>query len=143
MFLREQKHLCSVCWKMPECFEKGIAEKTACDHFEPISLDDLVGRDESMNQSLAGKCPKCRSANIHDCDSPLEAGVEDPTIGYCVDCETYWCLECGRILDTNELKSECQHWMICNQCPNYEESGCKYTGNLAECPSIRAFLDKK
>jgi len=64
-------------------------------------------------------CPECGSENYHDCENnPL---LEDHTIGHCLDCGIYFCLECGYVFQAVEEGIECPHWEICADCS--EEHG--------------------
>lgn len=101
----ESTTLCGTCRKELECFQKGICELETCNQYEPLPPDELLERDS---------CPECGSKNIHDCkNSPL---LEDDTIGQCLDCGIYWCLECGYVFESVEEGMECPHWEICADC---------------------------
>jgi len=107
--------LCDTCRIMPACFQKGIFEREVCDQYEPLSLEELAERDEFQRVVMVGACPMCGSENTSDCDNPLEP-IRDPTVAYCLDCETYWCLECGYVFEKAEKGMKCPHWGICAQC---------------------------
>ena len=111
----EPTNLCESCRKMPECFQKGIFERQTCDEYEPLSLDELAERDEFERAVMVGPCPRCGSENTSDCDNPLEL-IRDPTVACCLDCGTYWCLECGYVFEKMEKGMECPHWEICGRC---------------------------
>lgn len=65
---------------------------------------------------MVGAYPKCGSENTYDCDNPLELIITDSTVGYCLDCETYWCLVCGYEFQTVGKGVCCPHWDICDRC---------------------------
>lgn len=111
----ESTNLCETCRKKLECFQEGIFERKACDRYDSLSLDELIERDEFVQAVMVGACPKCGSENTTDCDNPLEL-VKDPTIAYCLDCGTYWCLECGYVFKAAEKGMRCPHWGICAEC---------------------------
>lgn len=111
----ESTNLCETCRKKLECFQEGIFERKACDRCDSLPLDELIERDEFVQAVMVGACPKCGSENTTDCDNPLEL-VKDPTIAYCLDCGTYWCLECGYVFKAAEKGMRCPHWGICAEC---------------------------
>lgn len=112
----EAANLCETCRKLPQCFLRGISEQETCNDYTPLSLDELAQRDEFVEAVTVGRCPQCESASTYDCDSPLELIIKDSTVGYCLDCETYWCLECGYIFGAVRKWMECPHWQICAEC---------------------------
>ncbi|MBA7636432.1 hypothetical protein ES703_44051 [subsurface metagenome] len=134
----EPTNLCETCRKMPECFQKGIFKREACDEYEPLSLGELVERDKFVRAVMVGACPRCGSDNTSDCDNPLEL-VNDPTIAYCLDCGTYWCLECGHVFDLLEKGMQCPHWKICAECS--DEHGYLGEGEFIEriCPTCEHY----
>jgi hypothetical protein len=101
----EPTNLCTTCENMPECLEVGILERETCNDYEPRSLDDLVEADKFVNEVMAGSCPRCGSENTNDCE--VDSLVEDNTVGYCLNCATYWCLECGHIFKGAKKGMEC------------------------------------
>lgn len=110
----EPTNLCETCKKQPECFEKGIFARESCTEYEPLPLDQLLERDEFVRGIMVGSCPKCGSEDTYDCENnPL---LEDNTVGHCLDCETYWCLECGYVFETVGKGMQCPHWGICAEC---------------------------
>ena len=56
---------------------------------------------------MARACPKCDGTSTR---------VEDSTIGHCLDCAAYWCLQCGYIFGTVVTEIQCPHLRICTQC---------------------------
>jgi hypothetical protein len=113
----EKNNLCETCWKEPECFlKKGIFERQTCSEYEPMPLDDLLERDEFVRDIMVGACPNCGSENVCDCESYPLLELDDSTVGHCLDCETYWCLECGYVFERIEKGIECPHWAICAEC---------------------------
>lgn len=110
----EPTNLCQTCQKQSGCFKKGIFEREACDEYKPWPLKDLLERDKFVRGVMVGACPRCGSENTYDCENnPL---LEDNTVGHCLDCETYWCLECGYVFKAMEKGATCPHWDICGSC---------------------------
>lgn len=99
---------------MLQCWEKGILERETCSEYEELPLGALLERDEFVRGVMVGTCPRCGSGDTYDCDkNPL---LEDETIGHCLDCEAYWCLECGYLFETVKQEMECPHLGICAEC---------------------------
>ena len=115
----EPTNLCETCKKELQCFSKGIFERETCSEYGPLPLDELLERDEFVQAVMVGACPKCGSENAYDCENnPL---LHDNTVGHCLDCETYWCLDCGYVFEEIQKGMECPHWKICGECA--EEHG--------------------
>ena len=110
----EPTNLCESCRKELECFQIGIFERENCDDYETMSLDELLERDEFIRAIMVGVCPKCGGEDTYDCEN--NSLLEDNTIGHCLECETYWCLECGYVFESLEEGMKCPHWNICEQC---------------------------
>ena len=135
----EPINLCMTCRKMRECRAKGIFERDTCSEYEPFSLSELLERDRFVQALMVGPCPQCGSEDAYDCENnPL---LEDVTVGHCLDCETYWCLECGYVFDKVEKGTQCPHWGICDQC--YKEHGYLDVGDFVEkiCPTCEHYED--
>jgi len=110
----EPTNLCETCQKELECFQKRIFERETCAEYEPLPLEDLLERDRLVRAVMVGACPRCGGDNTYDCENnPL---LEDVSVGHCLDCETYWCLECGYVFRTMKSGMQCRHWEICTQC---------------------------
>lgn len=109
-------NLCETCRKATECSQKGISARAVCEQYDPSPLDLLHLRDKFVEAVMVGACPRCGSKNTYDCDNPLELVIADSTIGYCLDCESYWCLECGYVFRTIEKGTQCPHWRMCAEC---------------------------
>jgi len=93
-----------------------MSERETCSEYAPMPLDDLLELDEFTRDVMVGACPKCGSENTCDCaDYPL-APEDNPFVGHCSDCGTYWCLECGYVFETVEKGIYCPHRRICVQC---------------------------
>lgn len=115
----EPTNLCMTCKKMPDCLAKGDFGRETCSEYESHSISELLERDRFVRAFTVGACPVCGGHNTYDCENnPL---LEDDLVGHCLDCETYWCLECGHIFESVEKEMECPHWPVCEQC--YEEHG--------------------
>jgi hypothetical protein len=111
----ESTTLCGTCQKELECFQKGIYGRKICVQYEPLPTDELLERDSFvLVAAMVKACPECGSENTHDYKTnPL---LEDNTIGHCLDCGIYWCLECGYVFESVEEGMECPHWEICADC---------------------------
>lgn len=112
----ELTNLCVTCRKQFDCNPKGIFGRETCDEYEPRQLEDWLEWDKAVRADMVGACPICFSEkNTYDCENnPL---LEDISVGHCLDCETYWCLDCGYIFEVVEKGITCPHWDICNRCP--------------------------
>jgi len=112
----EPTNLCETCRKELECFQAGVFEREICDQYEALPLDELLERDKFVRAIMVGPCPECGGESTYDCgNSPL---LEDSTVGHCLDCETYWCLECGYVFESVKKEMQCPHWELCAQCSN-------------------------
>jgi hypothetical protein len=110
----ESTTLCGTCQKELNCFQKGIFGRKICVQYEPLPTVELLECDSFVGLAMVKACPECGSENYHDCEnSPL---LEDYTIGHCLDCGIYWCLECGYVFESVEEGMECPHWEICADC---------------------------
>lgn len=130
-------NLCETCQKQFDCFKKGIFERETCDEYEPRQLEGLLEQDKFVRGVMVGTCPRCGSENTYDCENnPL---LEDITVGHCLDCGTYWCLECGYIFKVVEKETACPHWDICDRCS--KEHGYLDLGTFIEmiCPTCELY----
>lgn len=110
----EDVNLCETCKTAPGCLMEGIFGRQVCEEYDPLSLIELLERDQFVRSIMVGPCPKCGSDNTYDCEcNPL---LEDNTVGHCLDCDTYWCLERRHLLKVVERRSCCPHWEICAEC---------------------------
>jgi len=110
----ESTTLCAFCKWGLECSQKGISGREICIQFAQLPTVKIVEHDSSMEATMVKVCPECSSENCHDCEAnPL---LEDYTIGHCLDCGTYWCLECGYLFESVKEGMECPHWEICIEC---------------------------
>ena len=103
--------LCDKCRKFAECFLEGVGERDNCEYFDPLSFDEIVERERFISAVMVGSCQACGSDNTVDCDG--DPSIDDPTVGHCLDCNTYWCIECGKIL---KEPFKCGHWDVCEAC---------------------------
>ena len=110
----EPTNLCESCKKQVACYNQGIYEQKTCIEYEELSIGDLLNRDRFVQDVMAGACPNCGGENTYDCENNLL--LEDNTVAHCLDCETYWCLECGYKIETIEKWTKCPHWDICSHC---------------------------
>ncbi|MFP4642309.1 MAG: hypothetical protein ACLFPU_09080 [Dehalococcoidia bacterium] len=124
----ERTNLCETCRKELECFQQGIFERESCEGYDPLPMNELLERDKFLRAVMVGPCPKCDSNNTYDCANNPQ--LEDELIGHCLDCETYWCIECGYIFEKAGRPKECPHWQICEQCS--QEHGYLDVGEFVE-----------
>ena len=67
--------------------------------------------EQFLAEIMTGNCPRCASNQIKDCRKV--EGINDISVGLCMQCGVIWCLECGRSLVGNV---HCNHWCICLLC---------------------------
>ena len=67
--------------------------------------------EQFLAEVMAQNCPRCNRNQIKDCRKV--EGINDITVGLCMQCGHLWCLECGGALLGD---STCGHWRICLQC---------------------------
>lgn len=91
---------------------------------------DAGSADEFANSIFLGDCPKCGSKKVENCDEVK--GIENVTVGHCLDCGLFWCSECGYHLKKGE--KECPHWKVCGKCP--DEDDCPYIVDATECEKV-------
>jgi hypothetical protein len=65
---------------------------------------------------MVGTCPRCGSQNTHDCfydeeeqhpefgECPLIKVIDDPIVGHCEECDSVFCIECTKVIDTGSEK---------------------------------------
>lgn len=104
------------------------------------SLMNLIKKsgstDEFIRQILVGDCPVCGSSKTTDCS---ELSTIDPTVGVCLQCYTFWCLECGIIFI--EGQTICEHWQICMKCNECAEEKCETSAD--DCMIIEKWIKQK
>ena len=83
---------------------------------------------------MIGDCPKCKSTATRDCDE-IE-GIQDCTIGLCMDCGHLFCSECRQDLSQN---LNCKHWEICETCIEADENLLRKTGP-EKCKKLKSEL---
>ena len=103
--------LCENCRNFVECFFKGVSDKDKCADFDPLTLEEILERDRFVSRIMVGPCPKCGGENTVDCDG--DPSISDPTVGHCLECDAYWCIECKKTLKD---PFKCGHWAICEAC---------------------------
>ncbi len=89
--------------------------------------------EEFLRSTMVGDCPICGSRNT--CDGE-ESALAHVTVGTCLDCDTFWCLDCGEVLKAGQ--EICDHWQICNNCNESPAYGCEIS--ILECPSVQAWI---
>lgn len=117
--MHPERTLCETCKSEDECFMRGIFEKTACENYDPFSMDELEDRDRFVNAILIGDCPECSSNETHSCEN--DPFIDNITIGGCAGCGAYWCSECGLIFEKGKTPVICPHVRFCDKC--MKESG--------------------
>ncbi|MDD5222703.1 MAG: hypothetical protein PHE84_01820 [bacterium] len=85
------------------------------DDEERVILEQHLNAADNLEEFLAlamvGPCPRCGSTRVADGeDAP---GIEDITIGMCLDCDYLWCLDCG---EQSQPGVECPHHGVCAAC---------------------------
>ena len=106
--------LCSTCRKEPDCLMERVFDQQTCSEYQELSMGELLERDRFVRALMVGSCPRCGGENTYDCENnPI---FKDVTVGHCLDCETYWCLECGHLFYEVEIGSQCPHWAVCHEC---------------------------
>lgn len=85
-----------------------------------VALRQYETADDFVAAMMIGQCPKCGSESVRDCEGIQ--GLDDTTVGMCLDCGQRWCLECGALL-TNQ-NDACPHWTVCEECPTRQQNGC-------------------
>ncbi len=98
---------------------RGILEGLPQDVIEYVRMvaEKSQSKEDFLRMIFVGDCPKCNSRNSVQCDEVI--GIDNPTLGLCVDCGFVWCLECGAQLDPDhwpEKEIRCGHWEICDAC---------------------------
>jgi len=83
-----------------------------------VDESSAVTEEQFIAEIMIGECPKCGSKNTKDCEE-IE-GIEDLTVGLCMNCGFLWCSECGRPLVHG---TSCKHWEICDECEEADEMG--------------------
>ena len=110
-------NLCETCTKMAYCLLMGVMpERGTCSEYEPVPLDDLLKGDALIRDIMVGACPRCGGENTCDCEAYPLAPEQDCTLGYCSNCQTYWCLECGHVFEIARKGMQCPHWALCAEC---------------------------
>lgn len=110
----ESTTLCKTCQVEQSCVRRGIFGRQICMQYEPLPTVEIREDNELMEAVMAKACPECGSENYRDSeDNPL---LEDDTIGHCLDCGIYWCLDCGYVFESVEEGMKCPHWEICADC---------------------------
>jgi len=84
--------------------------------------------EQFLAQVMTGVCPGCGRNQIKDCRQVQ--GIDDITIGLCMQCGFIWCLECGRSLIGDV---HCDHWDVCIKCDEVDDCDI----DLKECEKLR------
>ncbi|MBL7077752.1 MAG: hypothetical protein ISS31_09795 [Kiritimatiellae bacterium] len=88
---------------------------------------------------MMGKCPKCGSASVRDCEGVM--GLDDATVGMCLDCGQRWCFECGTVFEAGQ--NVCGHWAVCDACGLRGSDGGQFCGYVSgDCPTIAAWRNE-
>jgi hypothetical protein len=94
-----------------------------------------VTDEQFIAEIMIGQCSRCGSKNTKDCEE-IE-GIEDSTVGLCMNCGHLWCSQCGRPMKGN---ASCRHWDICDECEESNEMGLCESDPM-ECERLRRALD--
>jgi hypothetical protein len=92
-----------------------------------IELTSAKNDEQFLAEVMTGNCPRCGSNQIKDCRKV--EGINDITVGLCMQCGLLWCLECGKLLVDN---IHCNHWDICMKCDIVDECDI----DLKDCKQI-------
>ena len=87
-----------------------------------------INAEQFLAQVMTGRCPRCASNQIKDCRKV--EGINDITVGLCMQCGFIWCLECGRSLIGDV---HCDHWDVCMKCDKLETCDI----DLRECEQLK------
>lgn len=112
--MTEPTNWCVTCRKAYKCVLKGVFQQQVCSEYERASVFELLDPEEITDAIMVGSCPRCGGSNTHDCED--EGLLGDITIGHCLDCEAFWCLECGYMFVNVRDGTRCPHWEICARC---------------------------
>jgi hypothetical protein len=95
-----------------------------------VEESSAVSEEQFIAEIMIGECPNCSSNQTKDCEKV--GGIEDFSVGLCMNCGYLWCSECGRPLNKN---TKCKHWEICDTCDKADEIG--YCGIYAlDCEKL-------
>ena len=116
---------------------RGLDGKTKNALHEALkrAVAEDMSEEEFADSIFIGDCPSCGSSKITNCED--EAGIEDPTVGRCLDCRALWCSECGELFSKNQ--KACGHWQVCDRC----EDGDDCAVLIEECELILAWKAKQ
>jgi hypothetical protein len=83
-----------------------------------VEESSSTSEEQFIAEIMIGECAKCGSNQTKDCEKV--EGIEDFSVGLCINCGYLWCSECGRSL-VQDIK--CKHWVICDTCEKADELG--------------------
>ncbi len=98
------------------------------------AVDEASSEERFVSEIVIGACPNCRSTETRDCDEV--EGIQDCTIGLCMDCGFLFCSECRRDLSQD---LNCKHWEICENCIEADENLLCEIGP-AKCKRVKSEL---
>jgi|SRR5208283_2369537 len=98
------------------------------------AMDQASSEEDFVAGTMIGACPKCKSTVTRDCDEIN--GIQDITIGLCMECGHLFCTECRGDLSKN---LNCKHWEICENCIEADENFSCETGP-ANCKKLKSEL---
>jgi len=99
-----------------------------------VEESNSVTEEQFLAEIMIGECPKCNSNQTKDCEKV--EGIEDFSVGLCMDCGYLWCSECDRPVEKNIT---CKHWEICDTCDQNDDIG--FCGiDPVECEKINDAL---
>lgn len=100
------------------------------------AVDQASSEEQSVSEIVIGACPACRSTDTRDCDEV--EGIQDCTIGLCMDCGHLFCSACRSDLSQN---LNCKHWEICETCVEADENLSCEVG-AAKCKKLKGELSE-
>ena len=95
----------------------AVAEALDCVAPELMSeiraaIEESTSGEDFINRIMVGHCPSCDSSNATHCEH--DVGIEDASVGRCLECGHYWCLLCDEPLTKDDP--------ICHPCEEALES---------------------
>jgi hypothetical protein len=94
----------------------GGSVTASCPHYWLDFPDELSLLDVDGSYIPGQHCLSCDSNRTSDHGNHVDSMRDDATIGYCFDCGTQWCWDCGYVFDADEKDMPCPHHQICAGC---------------------------
>jgi hypothetical protein len=83
---------------------------------------------------FVGNCPRCGNKATKSCEDV--PGIKNVTLGLCTKCGFLWCTECGRPAVKGRT---CEHWEICERCPEKKDRSGDCGVPAWECESASVY----